>query len=350
MAVGAFGGIAFGLTGVPAGYLSGAILAVAGASLAGRPMLMPTSLMRVLLVLIGISLGSVVTPETLRGVTTYPVSVATLIVAMVCVSFVGTAYLRVVHGWDRLTAYLAASPGGLSQVMALGFELGADVRAIAISQTLRVVIIAVGLPATLALLGFVGGGPGIGGSFEVAQLPELAILVGGSTAVALVAYFIRFPAGLLFGAMLTSAALHGGGFVHVTMPWWVTNTVMIMFGAATGSRFANTSLRMLAGFLGAAVGSFFASITVAAVFAAVLIAYTSLPIAEVVIAFAPGAVDAMMLLALALHLDPVYVGAHHLTRIFFVTLLMPFVARGAKRGVKPPDVPKPPLKRPPFED
>ena len=52
------------------------------------------------------------------------------------------------------------------------------------------------------------------------------------------------------------------------------------------------------------------------------------------IAFAPGSVDAMMLLALALNLDPVYVGAHHLTRIFFVSLTMPLVARRTARSLK----------------
>ena len=56
------GGMTLGFLGMPAGFLSGSILAVAGASLAGRPMLIPTALMRVLLVLIGISLGAVVTP------------------------------------------------------------------------------------------------------------------------------------------------------------------------------------------------------------------------------------------------------------------------------------------------
>ena len=97
--------------------------------------------------LIGISLGAVVTPETLHGMATYPLSIAALIVAMVCISVTGAAYLRVVHGWDTLTAYLAAAPGGLSQVMGLAAELDADMRAIAIVQTMRVVIIAVGLPA-----------------------------------------------------------------------------------------------------------------------------------------------------------------------------------------------------------
>jgi uncharacterized protein len=77
----------------------------------------------------------------------------------------------------------------------------------------------------------------------------------------------------------------------------------------------------------------------------------ALPIAEVMIAYAPGAVDAMMLLALALNLDPVYVGAHHLVRIFFVSLAMPLVARRAAHPHKPADAAvKPPLKRPEFED
>jgi uncharacterized membrane protein AbrB (regulator of aidB expression) len=134
-------------------------------------------------------------------------------------------------------------------------------------------------------------------------------------------------------------------------------------GAITGSRFANTPLRMLLNFVGAAFGSFAVAVTIAAAFAAVLISVLSLRAAEVMIAFAPGSVDAMMLLALGLNLDPVYVGAHHLTRIFFVSLTMPLVARRTARSLKIRSEPskqlpkqplkqplKPPLKRPPFQD
>jgi hypothetical protein len=347
----AVGGLTLGLLGMPAGFLSGSILAVAAASLAGRPMRVPVPMMRVLLVLLGISLGAVVTPATLKGMATYPLSIAMLFVAMAFVSFTGTAYLRVVHGWDTITAYLAAAPGGLSQVMALAAEFNADMRAIAIVQTIRVVIIAVGLPAGLSMLGLVGHATrSIGGPFNPAQLGELALLVAASIAGALVAFRIKFPGGLLFGAMLTSAALHGSGIVHVAMPWWVTNTVMIAFGSVTGSRFANTPLRLLLHFIGAAFGSFAVAVGVTAVFAAGLVGILALPVAEVMIAYAPGAVDAMMLLALALNLDPVYVGAHHLARIFYISLSMPVVARFAHRPVPPEEPQKPPLARPPFQD
>ena len=352
LAIAATGGVTLGLIGVPAGWLSGSILAVAGASLAGRPMLIPTLLMRTIFVLIGISLGAVVTPETLHGMATYPLSIAVLLVAMACISFAGAAYLQLVHGWDKAAAYLAAAPGGLGQVMALAAEIGADLRAIAIVQTIRVVIVAVGLPAGLSLLGLVGHATrSAGGPFNPALLDELAILVAASTVVAIIAHRFRFPGGLLFGAMLTSAVLHGSGLIHAVMPWWVANTAMIALGAVTGSRFANTPLRLLLHYIAAAFGSFAVAVAIAAVFAAGLISVLSLRIAEVMIAFAPGSVDAMMLLALALHLDPVYVGAHHLTRIFFVSLTLPFLARHAARPLKAPnDAIKPPLVRPPFQD
>jgi len=352
LAIALAGGAALGLVGVPAGWLSGSILAVAGASLAGRPMLIPTLMMRAIFVLIGISLGAVVTPETLHGMATYPLSIAVLLLAMAVISVVGAGYLRLVHQWGKVDAYLAAAPGGMSQVLALGAELGADLRAIAIVQSIRVVVIAVGLPAGLSMLGLVGHAPPRAAvTLNLATLDELAILVAASTVAALIAYRIRFPGGLLFGAMLTSAVLHGSGLIHAIMPWWVANTAMIAMGAVTGSRFANMPLRLLLNFVAAAFGSFAVAVMIAAVFAVLLISLLSLRVAEVMIAFAPGSVDAMMLLALALNLDPVYVGAHHLMRIFFVSLTMPLMARRSARALMSGnEAARRPLERPPFQD
>ena len=70
LGVAAIGGVPLGLSGFPAGYLSGAILTVGAAALAGRPVLMPQLLTRMIFVLVGISLGAVVTPETLLGIKT----------------------------------------------------------------------------------------------------------------------------------------------------------------------------------------------------------------------------------------------------------------------------------------
>ncbi len=111
---------------------------------------------------------------------------------------------------------------------------------------------------------------------------------------------------------------------------------------------------MLLHFIGAAFGSFAVAIAIAAVFAVVLISLLSLPIAEVMIAYrARRAVDAMMVLALALNLDPVYVGAHHLTRIIF-RVADHAVYRAALRARTPSKSPdgRPSRRstRPPFQD
>ena len=52
-----------------------------------------------------------------------------------------------------------------------------------------------------------------------------------------------------------------------------------------------------------------------------------LRVADVVVAFSPGAQDTMMVLALALHLDPVYVAAHHVVRFMVVTVTVPLLVR-----------------------
>ena len=338
-----------GLLGLPAGYLSGAILVSGAAALAGRPLLVPQPLTRAIFVVIGISLGAVVTPQTLHGMTSYPVSIAILIVAMAGVSLFGSAYLYLVHRWPLLSAYLASSPGGMSQVLVVAAELDADVRGIAMVQTMRVVIIAVGLPAGLALLGLAGHGmrPGNGPlSFAVAD--ELALLVAVSTVVGYIAFRFRFPGGLLFGAMFASAALHGSGLVHAVVPSWVANVAMMVLGGVIGARFANTAPRLLVDYLAAAFGSFAVAVTVATLFAATAIHMMALPVPEVMIAYAPGSVDAMMLLALALHLDPVFVGAHHVMRMIFVSLVMPLIAR--RLAHVPADALKAPREPPVFQD
>jgi membrane AbrB-like protein len=352
LAIGAAGGTLLGLLHMPAGWLIGAMLAVATAALAGRPVMMPRPLVNVIFVFIGISLGSVVTPETLRGMGAWPLSLAIMIVAIVAISYASSAYLRYFHGWGSTAALLASAPGALSQVMVMANETGVDVRAVAVVQTLRVMVVSIGLPSALTLAGLVGpNARSVGGAFRFDQIDELALLISSSAFVAYLFLRFRIPGGLLFGAMLCSGFLHGTGIVHALMPWWAANAAMLALGATTGSRFANTSPRLLLNFLGAAMGCLLVSVFVAGIFVAILTLGTALRIGDVSIAFAPGAVDAMMVLALALNLDPVYVGAHHLARIIFISVTIPFAARWSARQAKLPPEPEPPKpKEVPFED
>ena len=107
--VAAGGGLLLDRLGLPAGFVSGSVLAVAVAALLGRPMAVPPNLTRIVLVVIGIALGSVVTPATLAALLAYPASIA-LLACGTLTMMAGTAlYLKVVHGWSGLSALLGAA-------------------------------------------------------------------------------------------------------------------------------------------------------------------------------------------------------------------------------------------------
>jgi hypothetical protein len=72
LAIALAGGVTFVFLGLPAGLVSGSVVAVATAALLGRPMRVPLTLARICYVVVGTLLGTVVTPETLRGVITWP--------------------------------------------------------------------------------------------------------------------------------------------------------------------------------------------------------------------------------------------------------------------------------------
>jgi len=326
--IAAVGGIAFALLGLPAGLVSGSVLAVSAAALLGRPVKVPIALARVGYVIIGIQLGAVVTPDTVRGFLTWPASIALLVVASIAMIVATASYLRAAHHWDPLSALMGASPGSMIQVIALSTELGADLRAIAIVQTMRVLLLTIGIPAGLALFGLVAPAlPSAHGPAGLSSLPEMAIIVAVSTASAFALMRLRFPGGLIFGAMAGSGILHGTGLVSAVLPWWIGGTAVIVLGAVVGSRFSGASPRLLLGYLGAAFGSFAVSLTIAGVFVVLVTYLFPFPAANVVVAFSPGAQDTMMVLALALNLDPVFVGAHHVARFLVVTFTVAIAAR-----------------------
>jgi membrane AbrB-like protein len=340
------GGFLLDLARFPAGWLAGAMIATAVAALAGRPVGLPMPLARAFFFIVGLSIGGVVTPETVRGMATWPLSIAMVSIAAACVTASSMAYLRRVHGWEPLTAMLAGVPGALSQVLALAALERCDIRAIAIVQTIRVVILAAGIPAGLAAFGLAGPARLPAGTVAIAEAPgELVVLVGVSLAVAFALLRLGFPGGLIFGPMAVAAVLHGGAVVSVQLPTWVAVAGMVGLGAVNGSRFANTPLTLVLQYLGAGLGAFAVSLFVASGFAVLASALLGLHVSDVVVAYAPGAVDVMMILALALHLDPVFVGAHHLARVFTVSLALPFVVRltarltGRKLRHPPPDDP-----------
>jgi hypothetical protein len=247
-----------------------------------------------------------------------------LMIAMIAVTTSVMAYLKFVHGWPMLDALFAAAPGALAQAMALAQDTGADVRAIAMVQTVRLFILAVALPLIFAAFGVAGLPPPRGGNLPLLpSLIELGVLVLASSGAALLAFRFNLPGGLIVGAMAASGILHGGGWVHAFLPVPVAICSFIIMGAMIGTRLGGADIRQLARLSLVGIGALAVGTTVGCLFAAGVAWALNLRLADVVMAYAPGAIEAMTIIAFALHLDPVFVGVHHLARFTFMSLVLP---------------------------
>jgi uncharacterized protein len=322
LAVGSAGGLLFLWANLPGGLISGAMIAVGIAALAGRPLAVPPILTQSVLVLLGISLGSLVSRQLIQHMSAYPLTIGLLALATFCSTFGSSHYLQRFHGWDKTAALLAGSPGALSQITVLAAEKGADVAAIAVVQTIRVIILTAALPMILTLTGIAPSAPPVAVT-AIASPIELVGLIAASVAVALLLRLMNFPASWMFGAMIGSSLLHGMGLVEGGLPPWMRGVALVGIGALIGTRFGRMKTKTLLSHVNAGLGSFAVAIVISAIFVAIIALTTHVRLSDIVVAFAPGAMDAMLALALTLHIDPIFVGAHHLSRFVFVTIATP---------------------------
>jgi len=322
IATGTAGGLVFQWLGLPGGLISGAMITVAAAAIAGRPMGLPPLVAHIVLLTLGLSLGAMVTPDMIANIVAYPLTIAILAASTFGATFGSSLYLERVHGWDRTSALLAGSPGALSQIIMLANERRADVAGIAVVQTLRVIILTGALPLLLAFSGLGAHGGGALRADPATPL-ALALLTAACVATAALLRIVKFPASWMFGAMLASGALHGTGTISGGLPPWAYAMALIGIGTLIGTRFARISVRTLLNYMHAALGSFAIAIAVSALFVAAALLLTPARFADIVMSYSPGAMDAMLALALTLHIDPVFVGAHHLSRFMVVSIVTP---------------------------
>jgi membrane AbrB-like protein len=328
LAVAALGGVIFLALDFPAPWLSGGTLAVGALTLARRGADLPDLLVAAAMVLLGASMGVGVTPTAVSQAMTWPGSLLGLAISVFAIVGFSVLFLWKVAGWDRDTALYASIPGAMPVVMLMAAESNANVPRVAIAQVLRVFILVALMPS---LVSSVGEGPVVvqpaaAGTWAEFLLVILLCPIGGY-----IAQRLRIPAGMLMGSFAVSAALHLSEIAVAPLPAEVVVLSFIVLGALVGRRFSNVRLRELPAVLVPAFGAFIVATGSAIASAWVVSRLLGLPLEQVFLAYVPGALETMILMAFALGIDPVYVSVHQLARFVGLALLLPvFVKRRNK--------------------
>lgn len=328
--IGSAGAALFWAIGFPAALLTGPATAVSIATIMGVRCIIPPALRDGVFLLIGVSIGSTVTPEVISTAMAWPLSLAVLLVTLVFVLVFAMIALERIFRFDRMTAMLSATPGHLSYVLGLSTDIGADVPRVALVQSMRVLLLTLVVPVLVALWG-VEGTSRLADRGMIA-LWGLALIFPLSLALGWVLKRLKIPAPLLLGAMAVSALGQGSDLTPGALPAWVIGAAFIAMGSLIGTRFIGVDRAGLLGALMAGLVCTFIACGVAALGAVLASEIVGLPPAVLLLAFAPGGVEVMAAIAIETGLEPAFVAAHHVFRLLALTVMVPVMVVWARRG------------------
>ncbi len=307
---------------LPLGFLLGALvsvgtLAATDRRVVGRPMTLPLMLRQCAVPVIGVSIGGAFTPEVVAGVTRWWPSLLALVLFIPMAHGLAFAIFRA-GGIARTEAFFGGVPGGLIESVHLGEEMGADIRVLTALQFLRLILTIVAVPLIfLALTGATVGsaaGAVMGGGAKLG-LADMAVLAAAGVLGVLIARRLNFPASMMTGPLILSALAHAAGLAHGAPPSWLIAATQVIIGAGLGARFGGMDHRLLIRCLGLSMVNGAAALGLAWLFSLGLVRVVDEPVTAIFLAFAPGGLAEMSLIALSLNIGVVYVTTHHVARI-----------------------------------
>ncbi|WP_108854058.1 AbrB family transcriptional regulator [Albidovulum aquaemixtae] len=316
----------FFLLGMPLPFLFGPMTACLLAALLGQRLMGFGQVSYGARSILGVAAGASVTPAVVGQIPDMVQTVALVPVYVALIGLIGVPFFRT-FGYDRVTAWYAAMPGGLQDMILFGQEAGADVRALSLIHATRVLMIVTLAPLILTQFYGVSLSHPVGA--PVAEIPVLELVL--MVAAALIGWKIGERIGLfgaaILGPLLLTTALTLAGLIHVRPPREAVLFAQFVIGTGIGIYYVGVTIRDLRRYV-------LSGIAFVAILAALAAAFTEaihlMQLAEPVeafLSFAPGGQAEMIVLAIVAGADIGFVIVHHLTRIVLVILGAPVAAR-----------------------
>lgn len=328
LAAGAVGGAAFALAGLPLPWMLGALAATMALAIAGVPLRLPETVRPPVLIVVGVMLGSGFKPELLAQAAQWSWSLALLGLYAAISAAIAVPFYRRIAGFDPVTAYFAGMPGGLVEMMTIGRAMGADDRQVVLAHAARIVVSVVVIAFWFRLVqGYtVSGNPGGAPLRDMAAVDAALLLACGGLG-AWLGHRLRLPAATMLGPMLLSGAVHLAGFTTSAPPGGLVVAAQVVLGTVMGCRFVGISARNVGHALlwSSAVTGLMLALALA--FAEALHRVIGLRTDQLLLAYAPGGLTEMCLVALATGAEVAFVALHHVVRIVLVIVAAPLAFR-----------------------
>lgn len=314
----------FYLAGLPLPFLFGPMLACLLAALMGAPLRGMGGLSKAARTILGVAVGASITPEVVERIPQMAGSVALVPVYVAAIGAVGYPFFRRL-GHDPATAWFAAMPGGLSDMLAFGQEAGGDVRALALIHATRVLVIVTLAPLILVFL----YGASVSGAFGTPArdipLGEMALMVAAAGIGWKVAERVGLFGAAILGPMIVAAGFSLTGLIQSRPPMEAILAAQLFIGVGVGVQYVGITLPELRGYVLSGLAFVLVLAVLAAVFTEIAVLSGLAAPVEGFLAFAPGGQAEMTVLALVTGADLGFVILHHLVRMVTVIVGAPLI-------------------------
>ncbi|MDH2328027.1 AbrB family transcriptional regulator [Cereibacter sp. SYSU M97828] len=327
--VGATGGFLFHFAHLPLPWTLGAMAAATLLSTFAPRMTLPAVFRDGARPVIGVAAGSAFTPAVVAALPQWWPVLIMLTGFFLVTSGLGRVFFKRI-GLDRQTAYLASSPGGLGEMTLLGIQMNADIRALVLIHTIRIIMVVTVLPFALRSLFQIDFGIVRPHVAAAAPWDWLSLLGCGIVGYVLGRPFRRMG-GITLVPLMLSAALHGGGLVTAAPPSWLIAGMQVVIGCITGARLGGLRLAELRRFAASGVIWALTLILMALTLASVAAPFLGTSRAALFLALAPGGFAEMTVVAIAMNVEVAFVVTCHVFRIFYVLAVSPALCRRAMR-------------------
>jgi membrane AbrB-like protein len=268
---------------------------------------------------IGTALGLYFTSPVLAVLSTHVHWIALAVLFAISLGMACGWLLQRLSGVDATTAFFAMAVGGASEMAVQGERHGAAVDRVAAAHSLRIMMVVAIIPFAYRLLHIHGLDPYEPGA-RVVHVPGLLLLIGLTSAGALLLSRWNWPNVWVIGPLMVAIALTAAGLHLSALPEWMTRLAQLCIGISLGTRFTPAFLHTAPRYMASVALCTVAGMSVAAGFAMLLSHVSGIHLATAILATSPGGIAEMSLTARNLELGVPIVTAFHVVRMSVLVL------------------------------
>ena len=325
--IGLIGGILFNYLLLPLPWMLGPAFTVAIAALFRIRVNVSRKFRMPFVAITGVWLGSYFQPSLLNELNVWIISLGFLIIYVPFAHLVSFNILYKIRGLNQPEAFFIGSPGGLLEMTLGAEECNANSKKVSLVHMTRIFLTVMIVPNLLLFI-FPGSftrepiWPDLEGNifhiFAFVILIPIGTFIGNK---------INLPGSQFFGPLIISALIHVTGVFQLNANITFLIISQLIIGSFFGSNMNGLTWKIAGNYVIDALTVVFSLIISFIPFVFLLYAMTTIKPEAVILAFTPGGVNEMGLLAAFLNIEPAYVVTHHLFRLCTVLFLLIFAKK-----------------------